>query len=112
MGVHLYLRVLRHAIDPAAWAELYDDLLRLLRAHPSGLLGYDTRSLLGRLVPAYVRDVERIHRGRREICVVGDRGSLRCGEAFCLPRDLHARWPRASGDQDSDDLMLHPPAAR
>jgi hypothetical protein len=118
MGVTIHLQVDRRAIDPAAWAEVYDDTLRLLRAHPSGLLGLERREVLGRPVPVYTREIERADGDRRAWCVVGDRRSLRVAESFCLTRELEPPAPPGcglapgAGGVGLEDLVLQEPEER
>jgi hypothetical protein len=100
MGIHVYLHVIEKAVPRKAWEKLYDDALRLLRAHPAGLLGIERRRLLGSDVVVYAGDVERTIGGEREICLVGDRRSLRTGESFHLPRRLGVAVGRVAPQED------------
>jgi hypothetical protein len=110
MGTYVYLHVLEDAIPPTAWAQIYDDTRSLLRAHPSGLLGLDERTLLGHDVLVYTRDIERMTWQDREICVVGDRRSLRFGESFHMPCRL--RTAEIRRDQGEDLVFDEPDEPR
>lgn len=116
MGIHVHLQVRRDAIEPAAWNEVYDDTLRLLRSHPSGILGLDRRKLLGRDVVMYTREIERKIHGETEWCAVGDRLSMRFGESFHFPRDDSAAsgaGRRRTKRRDAgEDLVLCEPDER
>lgn len=109
MAVVIHLEILPDQIDPQAWAETYDDTLRLLRSHPSGLLGFSWRHLMGREIAVYTREIERTLNGRREYCVVGDRSSLRCAEGFRMPRDLDVRRGRPKKGPIGGDIVLRSP---
>jgi hypothetical protein len=103
MGIHVQLRILPWAIDPAAWVEAYDESLALLRSHPARLLGYDCREVEGVRVPMYTDELEsRVgYQATRGWRVVGDLASRETAECFELARDLshyRARAPRAEGD--------------
>ncbi|MCC6553471.1 MAG: hypothetical protein IT372_10695 [Polyangiaceae bacterium] len=109
MGITLHLDVNRRAIDPAAWAHVYDDTAGLLRAHPSGLLALERRVLFGRKIPVYTAHIERLSRGRLAWTVAGDRRSLRAAEPFRLPRQLPVPPPWCEGEHDCDDILFRDP---
>ena len=46
MGISVKLNVYWDDVEPQAWAAAYDETLRLLRSHPSQLMGYTWRSVL------------------------------------------------------------------
>jgi len=68
-------------IPAAAWAAAWDDVVALLEAWPSGLLGYGARTIEGKAMPMYTRSIRFEEEGVRWCCVVGDRASLRTGES-------------------------------
>lgn len=111
MGVHVHLDVQWEAIDPDAWTGAYDETLTLLRAHPSQLMGYAWRRILGREIPMYTKDVERIEKDGRCICVVGDRRSMRFAESFRLSRN-HPCPSKVHRSSTSRDLALDEPDER
>src|SRR5690606_36449245 len=101
MGVYVRLTIVPGAIDPTAWAEVYDATLTLLARHPDRLVS------LRRLTPGarggsrlvYSRALEHDAEdpARRRWKVEGDE-SGRTGETFTLYRDL-ARYG-AHGSRD------------
>jgi hypothetical protein len=100
MGVHVVLDIVPQRIDPAAWAEAFDETARLLAAHPARLLGYGFRVAAGVRVPVFTRGVEQGGNdpAERRWCVVGDRATLGSGERQRMYRDLRrytARIPPA-----------------
>ncbi len=86
MGVYVDLDVAWEAVEPVVWHEIYDETLRLLRAHPSQLMGFAWRPLLGREVPMYTEDIEVIEPGDRVWSVAGDRRSMRFAEVLRMSR--------------------------
>src|SRR5207237_4401708 len=87
--------------------------LDVARAHPSQLMGYAWRPLLGRNVALYTKDIERSDQHGRHWCVVGDRTSMRFAESFELSRgDLGRRNARARKQDDLLDLVLDEPDDR
>lgn len=102
VGVHITLNITPHDIAPEAWESAFEETLRLLRTHPSGLIGSDTTEVRGRTLSVYTGDIERgpkteAHRW----CVIGDRESLRTAEPQSLYRDLkqYARNTRGLSDE-------------
>jgi len=115
VGVHVILDIVPQRIDPAAWADAFEETLLLLRAHPARLLGYGFRLVAGVRVPVFTRSVEQGGQdpAERRWCVVGDRATLGTGERQRMYRDLGrylARFPvvqdavRPINDGDEDIL--------
>jgi hypothetical protein len=111
MGVSVHLDVQWDAIDPSVWTVAYDEALTLLRAHPSQILGYAWRPVLGREIPMYTKDVEQTEKNGRCICVVGDRRSMRFAESFRLSRS-HPSQSKVHRSSTSRDLALDEPEQR
>jgi hypothetical protein len=90
MGARVVLDIVPRRIEPADWAEAYDEARTLLLAHPARLLGYDWRTVAGVPLPVYTRAVERDRDdpGARRWCVAGERASLAMGEPQTMYRDL------------------------
>ncbi|HEY3354978.1 MAG TPA: hypothetical protein VGQ83_17120 [Polyangia bacterium] len=111
MGIHLRLHILPTLIEPQAWAEAYDDTLRLLQAHPAPLMGYDWREVEGVQVPAYTSRLEPATANPAARCwrVLGDFASRETGESFELFRDLgyyHRRQRREAPATDADIVLV------
>lgn len=102
VGVHITLDIQPRRIAPRAWRRAFEETLGLLRAHPSGLIGYDTTEIRGRALCVYTDDIER-GKGtdNHRWCVIGDRETLRTAEPQSLYRDLsqYARNARSSPDE-------------
>ena len=90
VGVHVILDIVPQRIDPAAWADAFEETLLLLKAHPARLLGYGFRLVAGARVPVFTRGVEQGGQdpAERRWCVVGDRATLGTGERQRMYRDL------------------------
>jgi hypothetical protein len=101
-------------IEPADWADAYDEALRLLVTHPSRLLGYDWITVAGIPLPAYTRTVERdqAEPTARRWCVAGERATLATGEPVAMYRDLGrhvvpASTPALAGPSPAlDDILI------
>ena len=104
MGVCLDLDILPCSIEPRAWTKAWDDSLRLLRAHPSRLVGLDSKEHGQGTRLVYTRELERrAQTPEWHWHVVGDRRSGLVGESVLLYRDLRhyedgGRPRRAKGD--------------
>lgn len=119
MGIHVVLGVRWNAVDPAVWGAVYDETLTLLQAHPSQLLGFARRPLLGRRVTMYTKAIEQDHGAERRWSVAGDRRSMRFAEVFSLLRAHPGRRSRQGelrvddADEAGDaDLVLQDPELR
>ena len=111
MGSHVVLDIIPQQMNPAAWADAYDETARLLAAHPARLLGHGFRTAAGVRVPVLTRAVEQggPDPAERRWCVAGDRATLGTGERQRMYRDLgrytvhdggaapHGRHPRRGG---------------
>ena len=88
--MHVILDIIPDRIDAAAWADAFEETLRLLEAHPARLLGYGFRAASGVRVPVYTRRVEQggTDPAERRWCVVGDRATLGTGERQRMYKDL------------------------
>jgi hypothetical protein len=84
------LDILPRRIEPAEWAEVYDDARALLVAHPARLLGYDWTTIAGIPLPVYTRAIERDLADplARRWCIAGERVTLATGEPQTMYRDL------------------------
>lgn len=119
MGIHVYLGVRWSAVDPEVWEAVYDETLTLLRAHPSQLLGFARRPLLGRRVTMYTTGIEQDHGAERRWSVAGDRRSMRFAEVFSLLRSHPRRLTRQgelrvddAEEAGEEDLVLQDPELR
>ncbi len=111
MGVHVVLDIVPQRIDPAAWADAFEETVRLLAAHPARLLGYGFRFIAGVRVPVFTRGVEQGGHdpAERRWCVVGDRATLGTGERQRMYRDLRryaARAASPAAEVEGDVLVL------
>ena len=113
MGVRVILDIVPRCIEPADWADAYDEAHRLLMAHPARLLGYDWSTVAGVPLPVYTRAVERDRDdpSARRWCVAGERASLAMGEPQTMYRDLGRYIAPASTPQGEpcpalEDILL------
>jgi hypothetical protein len=112
MGTEIVVDVVPQRIDPAAWAEAFDETLGLLERHPARLVGCDLRVAAGVPVEVLTRSIDRGggDAGPRRWCVAGSMGSFGAGEPQSMVRDLLFYVdPRRTGDdaRGPDDLLLH-----
>jgi hypothetical protein len=101
VGIYLSVRYDIESIGDAAWAAAWDDVVAMLEAWPSRLLGYGRRTVMGVTMSMYTRSIRFEEKGARWCCVVGDRASLRTGESQDLSRG-----------RGGDDARLGPSAVR
>ncbi len=103
VGVHVILDIIPQRIDPAAWAEAFEETRLLLQAHPARLLGYGFRLVAGVRVPVFTRSVEQggDDPAERRWCVVGDRATLGTGERQRMYRDLGRYLARCPAGQQA-----------
>ena len=113
MSHRVILDIVPGRIDPAAWAEAYDDACKVLMAHPARLLGYDSITVAGEPLQAYTCAIEgdRDDPTARRWCVAGERASLTTGEPQTLYRDLGryltpATMGRTALGPALDDVLL------
>jgi hypothetical protein len=109
--MHVILDILPDRIDAAAWADAFEETLRLLEAHPARLLGYGFRTPSGVRVPVYTRRVEQggSDAAERRWCVVGDRATLGTGERQRMYKDLAryiVRCPSPRAVLVADDILV------
>jgi hypothetical protein len=108
MGTEIVVDVVPQRIDPAAWAEAFDETLSLLAKHPARLVGCDLRVVAGVPVQVYTRSIERDAAlpGARRWCVAGSLGSSGAGDPQAMYRDL-ARYLEPRPPSGPEDLLLH-----
>lgn len=90
MGIYITLEILPEAIEPAAWASVYDETLTFLKSCPQGILGLRSRKVGTVRRFLYSRDLEHAvdrPEGRHWI-VSGDAESKTFAETFHLYRDI------------------------
>jgi hypothetical protein len=109
--MHVILDIIPDRIDAAAWADAFEETLRLLEAHPARLLGYGFRAPSGVRVPVYTRRVEQggSDPAERRWCVVGDRATLGTGERQRMYKDLAryiVRSPSPRAAIVADDILV------
>lgn len=90
MGIQVKLDIIPEAIDPAAWASVYDETVRLLAGYPQGIIGLRECKIGSGRRLIYSRDFEHAVRDpeRRHWIISGDADSLQTGETFKLHRNL------------------------
>jgi hypothetical protein len=100
------LDILPHRIEPAEWAEAYDETHALLVAHPARLLGYDWTTIAGVPLPVYTRAIERDRDepAARRWCIAGEQASLTTGEPQTMYRELGQYMVPAS--TPLDDILV------
>ncbi len=103
MGISLGLDIVAMSIDARTWETVYDESLRLLRAHPARLVALDEEQVRGLRRLVYTRALERDVGGPgHRWHVVGDHRSGQLGESFELYRDLgHYRGARRRPTSES-----------
>jgi hypothetical protein len=112
MGAHVILDIVPQRIDPEAWADAFEETLRLLSSHPSRLMGYDFRTTAGIRVPVYTRSIELDPSDpeRRRWCVAGDRSTVLAlpGDCLTMHRDLRHYLGRCRpGFEPPEDMLAH-----
>jgi hypothetical protein len=110
MSVRVILEIVPGAITQESWSSVYDETLRVLRAHPTGLMGCDIRTLEETETVVFTRALECDAEipGRRRWSVAGDRATLRAGETQWFFHSIeHYRNLAPERDQaDADDILL------
>jgi len=112
MGIHVHLDIDAGRIDPSEWAAAWDETLRLLQAHPGGLLSLARRTILGSELLVYAPEIscDADDPSRRHWHVVGDRASLQTAESHLMYRDLahygHRTKTARGGRAHSSDILL------
>ncbi len=106
MGIFIRLDIMAHGIDPSAWADAYDETLRLLRAYPSGLMGWGHRKIDGVRVLTFTREIERNRSkpAKRCWCILGDFQTLQMAEDHVMFRSLD-NYRFGPSEEIPDDIL-------
>lgn len=110
MATHILLDVVPQRIDPAAWAEAWEEARVLLSGQR--LYGYDWVTVAGVALPVYTRGVERDagDAAARRLSVAGERATFSFGAPQTLHRDLGHYLGRCPLDgaraAPPDDVLL------